>query len=303
MALLLAAVVLTVTTSSTGLSNSATTTTFCNPPPCVNPCGDFNSGFTFCKKYPNAICISKSDCSDCWAEYRNGGFDGEIIDCQVTYIQPTTTTTTTTTTTSTTTTTNALDKTTPCQLPPCVNPCSPFENLDLSGGGAYCKGYPNTRCQGYADCTGCYAKYFDDDTDQEIINCELKYGLMTTSTPTTTTEAEATMDMTEMDMTEMDMTEMDMTEMDMTMRSTESKNDGADCSLDCADPCPMSECPAYPDATCDFTVDCDKGGCYAFYTDDKGNELDCDEDPYQSSSNQYGILVAIGSVFMVYSLL
>jgi len=48
--------------------------------------------------------------------------------------------------------------TTPCMLPPCQDPCSPFYHF----GGVQCDGYPLARCQGRADCNGCYAVFLDE---------------------------------------------------------------------------------------------------------------------------------------------
>eukprot|EP00483_Globobulimina_turgida_P011604 UN11626 len=73
--------------------------------------------------------------------------------------------------------TNECDHVEPCLMPPCVNPCGPFEWGGVNGQMPYCEGHPHTRCQGYAECNrGCYAKYFDSVTGQEIVDCTLIWG-------------------------------------------------------------------------------------------------------------------------------
>ena len=63
-------------------------------------------------------------------------------------------------------------------MPACVNPCGEFEAW--FGGTLqtrpHCQGHPNTRCQGYAECNrGCYARYYDTLTGNEIFNCIIVY--------------------------------------------------------------------------------------------------------------------------------
>ena len=213
----------------------------------------------YCKGYPNTGCTMTADCSGCYVKYYDTETEEIIDDCELTYGTPDYNSTTSTSEPSTT-----------CLLPPCVNPCSPFENIDILGEGTpFCKGYPNTRCQGYADCSmgygACYARYFDKDTGLEIDDCELIWSDIEETTTT-------------------------------------------GCLIDCADPCGISTCEAYPNANCDFTVDCEKG-CIPFYTDEDGNVVDCDDmddmnstttaEPLENHAEKYGFIMSLMVMILI----